>query len=353
MSIIQDALKKAQDERAKKKKQEVPYHLSGVQKKPKTIIIYVIAGLCVAAVFAWLYIPYFHKPKQTTRSVVAQPPIPVKPLQVVVNATPAPEAQKIATQKSIEKPVVLVAPNNKQKTANAKIRIAQVQKTAILPSAGRKTKATESTSKPDIVNEPLRVVEKKTDDGSIDSMYNEALREQQSGRTREAKTIYKQVLAKQPNHIETLNNLGVIAIYEDNTQEALFYFRRIFEYRKNYSKAYNNIGLIAMKDGDRQLAEEYLRKSISLEPDDPGPYVNLSALLRSQGKLQEAAKLLEIPIQKKAKDPDLLLSYAVIKDNLGQYEDAARYYRQYLSSLRSPALRKDIIERLQYIEGKR
>ena len=52
MSIIQDALKKAQEERTKKNKQEVPYHLSGVQKKSKTAIIYVIAGLCVAAVFA-------------------------------------------------------------------------------------------------------------------------------------------------------------------------------------------------------------------------------------------------------------------------------------------------------------
>jgi tetratricopeptide (TPR) repeat protein len=107
-----------------------------------------------------------------------------------------------------------------------------------------------------------------------------------------------------------------------------------------------------MRDGDRQLAEEYLRKAISLEPDDPGLYVNLSALLRSQGRLQEAVKLLEILIQKKAKDPDIFLSYAVIKDNLGQYEDAARYYRQYLSLIRTPASRKDIIERLQYIEMK-
>jgi Flp pilus assembly protein TadD len=381
MSIIQDALKKAQDERTKKKKQEVPYHLSGVQKKPKTLIIYVIVGLCVGAVFAWLYIPYFHKPKQIIQPVVAQPPVPVKPAQVAIVTPPAPEVQKPvkeSAEKKVastivpvpQKPIVSVAPNNKQTPDVAKVNIVQTQKTGIAPHVERRSKVAESTGKSDkmsqpvrkadkladsenTVNEPVRVVEKKTDDGGIDSIYNEALREQQSGRTREAKTIYKQILAKQPNHIESLNNLGVISIYEGNTQEALFYFKRILEYRKNYSKAYNNIGLIAMRDGDRQLAEEYLRKAISLEPDDPGPYVNLSALLRSQGKLQEAAKLLEIPIQKKAKDPDLLLSYAVIKDNLGQYEDAARYYRQYLSLLRSPASRKDILDRLQYIEDKR
>jgi Flp pilus assembly protein TadD len=368
MSIIQDALKKAQDERAKKNKREVPYHLSGVQKKPKAVIIYVVAGLCAAAVLAYLYIPYFHKPKQIAQSVAIQPAVPVKPVQAPANVLPTPEVQKPTketpvkkgesaivpdTQKLIEKPVVSVLPNNKQEPAIKKVRVAQVQKIAISPPMERKIMVPESAGKQDIVNEPVRVIEKKTNDGSMDTIYNEALREQQSGRTREAKTIYKQILAKQPNHIEALNNLGVIAIYEGNTQEALFYFKRILEYRKNYSKAYNNIGLIAMRDGDRQLAEEYLRKAISLEPDDPGPYVNLSALLRSQGKLLEAEKLLEIPIQKKVKDPELLLSYAVIKDNLGQHEDAARYYRQYLSSLHTPASRKDIIERLQYIEDKR
>ena len=334
MSIIQDALKKAQQERKKKNSREIPYHHSGVQKKPKTVIIYVTAGFCVAAVFAWLFIPYFHKPKQITQAVVAQAPVPVP-------------------QKPIEKPAVSVTPNVKQGPAGVKTRIAQVQKIAISPPVERKTRVAGTAGKEDTKNEPVRAVEKTPDSESTDSMYNEALREQQSGRTREAKTIYKQILASHPDHIESLNNLGVMAIYEGNTQEALFYFKRILEYRKNYSKAYNNIGLIAMRDGDRQLAEEYLRKAISLEPDDPGPYVNLSALLRSQGRLQEAAKLLEIPIQKNAKDPDLLLSYAVIKDNLGQYEDAARYYRQYLSLLRTPASRKDIIERLQYVEGKR
>ena len=362
MSIIQDALKKAQEDRAKKNKREVPYHFSDVQRNPKTVI-YVIAALCVAAIFAWLYIPYFHKPKQITQPVAVQLPVPVKPAQVAVAVPPIAESQKPAKETPAkkgestiipvsQKPAALVTPNNQQEAAVTKTSMAQAQKTAISPPMKRRTRVAEPVGTQDTMNEPVRVIEKKTDNGSIDSMYNEASREQQSGRTREAKAIYKQILAKQPSHIETLNNLGVIAIQEGNTQEALFYFKRILEYRKNYSKAYNNIGLIAMRDGDRQLAEEYFRKAISLEPDDPGPYVNLAALLRSQGRLHEAAKLLEIPIQKKAKDPDLLLSYAVIKDNLAQYEDAARYYRQYLSSIHTPASRKDIIDRLQYIETK-
>lgn len=366
MSIIQDALKKAQEERAKKKNREVPYHRSDAQKKPKTPV-YIILGLCIAAVIAYLYIPYFHKPKQVAQPVVSQAPVSAKPVQAAVNAPPTPEAQKparetetpekkgesataSAPQKPIEKPVAPVTPNNEREPTGAKTGVAHAQKITNSFAVKKKTKAVESAGKQDTTNEPTGAVEKKTDDGIIDRMYNEALREQQSGRTREAKTIYKQILAKQPNHIEALNNLGVMAIHEENTREALFYFKKILEYRNNYPKAYNNIGLITMKDGDLKLAEEYFRKAISLEPDSVEPYLNLSALLRSEGRLQEAAKLLEAPIQKKVKDPALFLSYAVIKDNLGQHEDAARYYRQYLSSINNPGSRKDIIERLKYIE---
>ena len=364
MSIIQDALKKAQEDRSKKNKREVPYHLSDVQKKSKTsIIIYTVAALCVVAIFAYLYIPYFHKPKQVTQPGAVPQPVPVKPVQVVVNDLPKSEAQKPVKETPGEKgesaivsvpqkPIGSKTPSEIKEPVISKVRVTPVQKTAISSPLKRRTRPVESTDMQDIADEPVKAIEKKPADGSVDSMYNEALRQQQSGRTREAKTMYKQILSKQPGHIETLNNLGVMSVHEGNTQEALFYFKRILEYRKNYSKAYNNIGLVAMKDGDRQLAEEYLRKAISLEPDDPEPYLNLSALLRSQGRLQEAAKLLEIPIQKKSKEPALFLSYAVIKDNLGQYEDAARYYRQYLSSIRTPASRKDIIERLQYIETK-
>ena len=217
----------------------------------------------------------------------------------------------------------------------------------------RKPVPTESTGRQDVAAEAQKADEgvgKRRSNEDVDTIYNEALKEQQSGRIKEAKVIYKKVLTIQPDHVETLNNLGVIAVRENNTQEALFYFKRILEYRKNYSKAYNNIGLIAMKDGNHQLAEEYLRKAVSLEPNDPEPYLNLSALLRSRGKLQEAERVLETPIQKKIKEPNLFLSYAV--DNLGQYEDAARYYRQYLSSMQNRPLRKDIIERLNYIDAK-
>ena len=128
-------------------------------------------------------------------------------MQVPVTVPLASEAQKTTKEtpgkkgESVivpapQKPVAPVTPNKIQEPAVAKVRIAPVQKTAISPPVKRWTRAAESAGIQDTTNEPVRVIEKKPDDGSADSMYNEALREQQSGRTREAKTIYKQILAK-------------------------------------------------------------------------------------------------------------------------------------------------------------
>ncbi|MBA4390541.1 MAG: hypothetical protein C0399_06360 [Syntrophus sp. (in: bacteria)] len=356
MSIIHDALKKAQEER-KNKKQNIPYKPLGTQKKPRILVYAIIGFSIVAVVIAYLYVPYFHRPKQITQPVVAPALTPAKPVQVAANVPlkqeeqksgavtipekipPAPPSVKVGSRKEIVSPPRTIA----KKQSRDKETMSPLS-----PSAKKGRSDLQETAV-----EPERAVIRKTDDDKIDRMYNEGLKELQSGRMREAKSIYKQILAKKPNHTETLNNLGVIAMQEDNRVEALFYFKRILEYQKNYPKAYNNIGLVAMRDGDNKLAEEYFRKAISIDPDSVEPYLNLAALLRSGGRFQEAAKLLDIPLQKKIKDPSLFLSYAVVKDNIGEYDDAARYYRQYLLSTHAPGSRKDIIERLKYIEEKK
>jgi tetratricopeptide (TPR) repeat protein len=352
MSIIHDALKKAQEER-KNKKQDIPYNPPGTEKKPAAFV-YVLIGLCVVAVvFVYLYVSYFHRPQQIAQPVAATPTAPIKPVQVAVNSPSNSKEQKPAFSEKA-RPVFPQKKAVKEKNIDTSRILAQKQsrdkeRAPSLPATAKK----DGSDVQEIAGKPGTVVIRQTGDYSGNGMYNEALKALQAGRTKEAKNIYKQIIAMKPNHLETLNNLGVIAMEEDNRIEALFYFKRILEYQKNYPKAYNNIGLIAMKDGDGKLAEEYFRKAISIEPDGVEPYLNLAALLRSRGRFQEAAKLLDIPIGKKIKDPSLALSYAVVKDNLGEYEEAARYYRQYLSLLPAPGSRKDIIERLRYVEEKR
>ncbi|HNS15821.1 MAG TPA: tetratricopeptide repeat protein [Syntrophorhabdaceae bacterium] len=341
MSIILDALKKAQQQR-KKPAPEVPFSLPGPKKKPR-MLVYGILLVCVLAVLGYLFIPAFHKPRQF--AVPAAPPVPPKQQAAKVEAAPQ---KPVPVKEAPKQEEVSVAKQEHVKKITAKtmpVRMAAAAQPArkIQAPARRTGEAKEDEA----------AVTKATNSEKVDILYNEAQAALQAGRTGEAKRIYLSILAVKPDHVEALNNLGVIAIQEGNSKGALYYFKKILEFQKAYPKAYNNIGLLMMGEGDKGLAEEYFRKAIVMEPDSIEPYLNLSALLRSDGRLDEAARLLETPIQKKVKNPALFLSYALIQDAAGKTEDAVRYYRRYLSAVKSSEARREVIERLRLLEENR
>jgi len=386
MSIIHDALKKAQEQR-KQSTTGVPF-TSGppeVKKKPRIALIAVVVILA-GAVAAYLYIPAFHRQK-------APPVNQAKPAasapKVAAQAKPAQEPDKKEAVSQKEKvldpglrrnderspsqrgtsagPAAVKTETKPEQKQSGAIKQQPAVKAAAKPEqtagvlrgpavkASKKTKAEGAYQRTveEPAEEPIRrTPARKTEDERINAQYNEALSAMNSGRTREAQKIFLNILARKPDHVESLNNMGVISASQGNKKEALAYFKKILEYRTNYPKAYNNIGLIMMSEGDSQLAEEYFRKAISLEPEGLEPYLNLSALLRGQKKFQEAAKALDVPIKKNTRDAMLFLSYAVVKDNLGQSEEAIKYYRQYLGLARSSEVRNGVVERLRYLEGR-
>ena len=389
MSIIHDALKKAQEQR-KGRGAGIPSgdYQPEAKKKPSVVLIAVVSAAAVAVV-AYLYIPAFHRGKTPP----PQPPKIVSPSPAGVARTPGPaqsvpgpesQPQTVRTAAEAVKPQPATGANetglsrrqnipaNRQMTGPDTAKAPRSLNPAVggtkpVPPSRIDAQGAPTTRRPRVAagshtkdrEEPdeeliRRTRTRRTDDERIDAQFNEALRAVNSGQTGDASRIFNDILARRPNHVESLNNLGVIAASRGNKKEALSYFKRILEYEANYPKAYNNIGLVMMSDGQPQLAEEYFRKAISLDPNGLEPYMNLCAVLRSQGRFQDAEKIMEAPIAKNPKDPLFLLSYAVIKDNLGQTGEAVKYYRQYLSLARqSDAQRNGVLERLKYLEGKK
>jgi Flp pilus assembly protein TadD len=203
---------------------------------------------------------------------------------------------------------------------------------------------------PSMLMENTNVVVMKVDEEKIMSMYNEALSETEKGRIIEAKKLYLKILSEKPDNIEVLNNLGVIAMREGNSNEALTYFRRILEKKPDYTKAYNNTGIIFMKEGDKKLAEEYFKKAMDMDKGSAEAYINLSGLLRTQKRYDEASKALENLIRRGSKDPSAYLALALIKDDMGEIQEAMRYYRFYLREGGKREEKNKVIERLKVLE---
>jgi len=346
MSVILDALKKAQNER-KDVTRNLPYN---PKKKTQTSrwYIYIVASLVFCVLIVFLLIP--------TPEKLARPPI----AEVKVAQTPPPASPPVPAEKAPEvmQPPVPVTSHTTQQSDSQKAAIKYVKPV----KEQKKIAASLSRHKPGMkelqATEPLQHITPQNgskalatvDHEKINIKFNEAVKETEKGNISGTKRLYQSILAEHPSHIEALNNLGVIAMKEGNTKEALFYFNKVLKYKKDYGKAYNNIGLLMMKDGQKNLAEEYFRKSIELG-GGVDPSLNLAALLRTEKRFEEAGRLLEAFINNNIKNRSLNLSYALIKDDMGQYEEAIQYYRLYLREAGSTGERSEVVERLKILEN--
>jgi tetratricopeptide (TPR) repeat protein len=347
MSVILDALKKAQNDR-KDLTKSLPYDPKNRPQKSRWVV-YIVASLVFCVLIVLVLIPGPRKPTTSpfiagnTTAPPSSPPVIIEKAQSVPQST-TPVYDTHATKIS---PIQRVATRDRKSEKDKK-------KTAAPPfkyEEDKKDAATLDSSQQVLPGNELKVVISSVDHEKIAAAYNEALKETEKGNTKSAKRLYQAILAEQPSHTEALNNLGVIAMKEGNTEEALFYFNKVLQYKKDYGKAYNNIGLLMMNQGQKGLAEDYFRKSVELGKDSLEPSLNLAALLRAEKRYEEANRLLIGLLSANIKSKSLYLSYALIKDEMGQYEEAMKYYRLYLREGGSTGERNEVVERLKTLEN--
>src|SRR5271168_3178743 len=89
---------------------------------------------------------------------------------------------------------------------------------------------------------------------TISEAFQMALQHHQAGRLAEAETLYRQILAVQPNHADALHFLGVMA----------------------------------QQVGRHDAAVDWIRKAIALHPHNATAHSNLGEAYRKLGRLEEA-----------------------------------------------------------------
>ena len=83
---------------------------------------------------------------------------------------------------------------------------------------------------------------------------NQGLTLKKLGRREEAGKAYQKALALQQNYPEALNNMGVLLLSEGNRTEAKLHFQKAVEVDKNYADPYFNLALIYEQEGNIKMA---------------------------------------------------------------------------------------------------
>ena len=102
---------------------------------------------------------------------------------------------------------------------------------------------------------------------TLPEAFNLALQHHQSGRLAEAESIYRQILAADPRHAESLHFLGVIAHQVGRNDLAADLIRQAIALRPNFPAAYNNLGTALLAADSLNAAAEFLeRAATSTDP---------------------------------------------------------------------------------------
>jgi protein O-GlcNAc transferase len=100
-----------------------------------------------------------------------------------------------------------------------------------------------------------------------------------AGRLREAEALYREALAEDPQNIDALHFLGVIALQRGDPAQAAVLISQALSRNRANPPACNNLGLALAAQGKRREAVSAWLDALALQPDYPDALRNLKASL--------------------------------------------------------------------------
>jgi predicted O-linked N-acetylglucosamine transferase (SPINDLY family) len=175
---------------------------------------------------------------------------------------------------------------------------------------------------------------------TIQQAFDLALQRHREGRLNEAESGYRQILAVDPAHFESLHHLGLIAHQVGRNEIAVDFIRQALALQPDSPAAHSNLGnaLRDMGHLDESIAAH--RQAIALKPDLPEAHNNLGNALKDGRRFQEAIASYRQALTLKPDYPEAHSNMgSALRDN-AQLVEAIAAYRQAL------ALQPDFAEAL-------
>lgn len=156
-------------------------------------------------------------------------------------------------------------------------------------------------------------------------------RHHEAGRLSEAESLYRQILAGQPNHPEALHLLGVAAYQRGQHAEAVQWIRRAIAADPQCCDYHNNLGLALVAGGQLDQGVAAYRQALALQENFPAAWHNLGIALHLQGRRGEAIAAYRRVIALRSQDADAQNNLGNVLSEDGQHEAAIAALRVALS----------------------
>jgi len=116
-----------------------------------------------------------------------------------------------------------------------------------------------------------------------------ALDHHRAGRLAEAEALYRQILAVDARHSDSLHLVGMIEHQRGQHELAISMIRAAIAIDPGVAAYHSNLGSVFQAQGNRDEAGRAFARALSLQPNWAELHSNYGNILQSQGKLEEAA----------------------------------------------------------------
>jgi predicted O-linked N-acetylglucosamine transferase (SPINDLY family) len=163
---------------------------------------------------------------------------------------------------------------------------------------------------------------------TIQQAFELALQHHQLGRLKEAEAIYRQILAAEPRHANSMHLLGVISYQTGRNDVAVKLICQAISLAPGVPDFHANLGEALRAGGQLDEAIAAYRQAIALKPNFTEAHSNLGVALRDKGQLDEAIAAFRQAI---ALNPGFAQTHSNLGNALherGHLDEAIAAYRQ-------------------------
>ncbi len=142
---------------------------------------------------------------------------------------------------------------------------------------------------------------------------------------RDAETLWRDTLAKNPRAWMAHNNLGEILVWRGEVEEGIAHYVETLRLKPDHAKARSNLGAALASQGRLEEALVHLEEARTLRPEVPGIRFNLGLVLFQLGRMDEAERELAETLRL---SPDHARAHELLANLLamrGRIDDAVRH----------------------------
>jgi tetratricopeptide (TPR) repeat protein len=161
-------------------------------------------------------------------------------------------------------------------------------------------------------------------------MFAAALQDHQAGRLKEAELRYRQVLACDSRHADSLHLLGVVGCQTGRPALAAEMIGKAIAINAGIAAYHSNLGIALQELGRPDAAIACWHKAIALQPDYPEAHNSLGVALKRQGRLEEAVACYRRAIDLRPQYPQALNNLGSALQEAGRLEEAIACWRRAL-----------------------